>query len=398
MIEVNAPEPAPTTVAERVAAIDALRGFALLGVLLADLFYWSGMAYARTEELRDLGGFLGLRVFSRFYNFVLDGKFYTLFALVFGLAFTLQMDRLAKRGADAAGIFRRRMAVLLAIGIAHMLLLWDGDMLTLYALLGFVLPLFVRASDRALLVWAVLIGLAVPLAGMLVGQVTGLNPGAAMFDWAVANSRALGVDPLTRPAIPFIAGGGWHDWAVWQATGWSFTWGERLSTWRIGKVLGPMLLGMLAGRYLLRGQLLENRALLKRWTIGGFAIGIPVNLFYMDMHAHAQSSWQSLLGSVPMGIAYATGFLMLWPGDQRLLRVFAPAGRMALTNYLVQSLLGALVFYGIGLGLMGKLSMPWVYLYGIAVFSAQVWFSRWWLARHDHGPAEALWRRFSARA
>ena len=387
--------PVPAAPHERIAAIDALRGFALLGVLLANLAYWAGLPFANDEQIVAIGGVVGIRNFARFFNFVLDGKFYTLFSLLFGLGFALQLDRLERRGTDGLAIFRRRMWALLLIGAVHLLLIWDGDILTLYAMLGFALPLFRRVTDRTLLVWSLILLFAVPLAGAALGQAYHLNLGEPMFQATLAAGRAMGVDFLRTNAIGFIGGGGWHEWSIWQSTHWAFTYAERLSNWRFFKVLGTMLLGMLAGRYLLRGDLVGNQRLLRKVLIVALVVGLPANLVYMNMPPHAQAAFSSLIGSAPIGIAYGAGFLLLWPGDQRILRVLAPLGRMALTNYLAQSIICTAVFYGIGLGLMGRVQILWVYLGGIALFAAQVVVSRRWLERHEQGPAEALWRRLT---
>jgi uncharacterized protein len=102
-----------------------------------------------------------------------------------------------------------------------------------------------------------------------------------------------------------------------------------------------------------------------------------------------------LLGTVPLGLAYGAAFALAWPHASRWLGVFVAPGRMALTNYLTHSVLGMLVFYGVGLGLVGRLSIWGFYGYAVALFAAQVLFSRWWLARHAQGPMEALWRRWT---
>ena len=102
-----------------------------------------------------------------------------------------------------------------------------------------------------------------------------------------------------------------------------------------------------------------------------------------------------MVGTVPLALAYAAAFALAWPRAQRWLGVFAAPGRMALTNYLAQSVLGLVVFMGIGLGLAGRLPLSAIYAYAIGLYAAQVLFSRWWLARHAQGPMEALWRRWT---
>jgi uncharacterized membrane protein YeiB len=100
----------------------------------------------------------------------------------------------------------------------------------------------------------------------------------------------------------------------------------------------------------------------------------------------------SLIGTVPFALAYAAGFVLLWPRARPVLRHFAPVGRMALTNYLAHSLVGAALFYAIGFGLVGRLQLLEIYAVALLIFTAQVLLSQWWLSRYEQRPAEKLWR------
>lgn len=102
--------------------------------------------------------------------------------------------------------------------------------------------------------------------------------------------------------------------------------------------------------------------------------------------------WPSLIGTVPLALAYAAAFALAWPRARPILRHLVPVGRMALTNYLTHSIIGLIVFYGIGFGLAGTLRPLSFYGVALLIFGCQLLFSRWWLARHEQGPAEALWR------
>ena len=117
------------------------------------------------EAARHAHGFLE--------RLLLDGKFYTLFSLLFGVGCALQLQRLQAAGHDGVRVYRRRMAVLLLIGFVHTMLIWDGDILMLYALLGFTLPWFARAQDRHLLAWSLLLVFAIPLAGQALSALIG---------------------------------------------------------------------------------------------------------------------------------------------------------------------------------------------------------------------------------
>lgn len=384
---------APAAASDRFTEIDALRGFALFGILLANLPDFMGLSFAG-ERAPALIGDVDPQVFNALFNFVLDGKFYTIFSLLFGLGFSLQLDRLDKRGANGRAIFWRRMAVLFAIGICHLSFIWSGDILMLYALIGFTLPLFRPLSDRMLLVVAAILIFAVPFAGVYFINLRNPQWIAPVYDAAMGLYVAAGGDAQTE-YFDELAQGGWDSIPRRAASEWLFYIGGKLESWRIPKVLGIMLVGMWAGRRLVAGELLGNRRLLWAVLVAGLAISVPFNLVYAQQQPHEQTHWASLAGTVPAGLAYAAAFLLTAPQLPRVIAALAPVGRMALTNYLATSGIAVIVFYGIGFGMMGHLTVAPVYLGGIALFALMILWSRWWLARHAQGPMEALWRRLT---
>lgn len=385
--------PGPT--ADRLDILDALRGFALLGILLANVLVWSGWVMVDDPARVAWAGEAAAAWQYRLHHLLVDGKFYTLFSLLFGLGFALQLDRLSRRGHDGLRIYRRRVLVLLAIGLVHAFVIWDGDILVLYALLGLVLPLFHRWRVRSLLLAGAVLVFVVPFAGKALFEALGWTPHATLYATSFAIAEALGADTAMDQVIPWMQREDFAGWLSWQASGPWFSWGLRLEAWRIPKVLGIMLLGMAAGRGLAAGTLLANRRLLWRVLGAGVAIGLPASLVYASTPGLTQHHWSSTVGTVPLALAYAAAFALAWPHAQRWLGVFAAPGRMALTNYLAQSVLGVAVFMGIGLGLVGRLPIAAIYAYALGLFALQVMASRWWLARHAQGPMEALWRRWT---
>ena len=152
--------------------------------------------------------------------------------------------------------------------------------------------------------------------------------------------------------------------------------------------------GLWVGRRVASGELLGDPRVLKRVLVTGLLIGVPASLLYASRDG-GQSHWSSIIGTVPLALAYAAAFLLAWPRAQPLLGVFVDAGRMPLTNYLALSVVNGLVFFGVGLCFIGRLPLPAIYLYALALFGLQVMWSRWWLARHAQGPVEVLWRRLT---
>ncbi|MDP3377186.1 MAG: DUF418 domain-containing protein [Brevundimonas sp.] len=398
----------PSPVTERITAIDALRGFALLGVFLANLFTsFSGWFLMDTPQRVALAGEVQDIVSAVAFIGLVDGKFYSLFSLLFGASFAILLDRLARKGARGVAIFRRRMTVLLGFGLAHLVFVWFGDILTLYALLGFLLVFLRGWSDRRLLVVAIaLILLVVPLKAALRAGGIPLDLGVYSLVTAFANAtgtRSM-VDPASWPEFIGISRDpSWLSFYLYQFQGAIWRFGSLLESGRPFKVLALMMLGLIAGRRLVAGTLLNDRKLLKRVLIFGLVFGIPGNALYVFAMATMDgSSLNGLLhdtgyalGVIPLALAYGAAFLLAWPRAKVALGVLTPAGRMALTNYVMQSVLGTAIFFGVGLGWIGHLSPVQFVALGLALFAGQILISALWLRLFAQGPLEALWRRLT---
>lgn len=386
---------APAAAQERFTEIDALRGFALFGILLANLPVWVGIPFAG-ERAPELLGSLSFDSFKAFFNGVLDGKFYTIFSLLFGLGFSLQLERLEACRSKGTIIFLRRMAVLLLFGLIHICLIWSGDILMLYAVMGFTLPLFRRLPDAALLTVSALLLFVLP--ALLTSFVNEANPewSAPLWEWAMGVYTSVGGSATSDSAyFDDLSTGGWDSYRSRAASEWAFGIVSRIEDWRFLKVLGTMLLGMWAGRMLLRGKLLESRKLLWSTLALGLLIGLPTNVVYAQQMPHAQTHWSSLVGTAPLGLAYAAAFLLVIPHLPRLQSLLAATGRMALTNYLATSVVFSTLFYGVGFGMMGTLKMDVTYAIGLAFFLLMIGWSVLWLSRHRQGPMEWLWRKLT---
>lgn len=378
--------------ADRIELLDALRGFALLGILLANILYWSGWIMMTEPQRIAFAGPVEFAWQYRLHHFFVDGKFYTIFSLLFGAGFALQIERLQSRGLAGMRIYRRRVLVLLAIGLVHSWLIWDGDILTLYALLGPLLPFFFAWRERNLLIASAFLIFIVPPVGMAVFEWGGWAPHEQILSWCVVTAERLGVDTAPDKALEWMRRDDFRGWLAWILTGTPISWALRLESWRIPKVLGIMLLGLVAGRRLAAGTLLEDGKLLRRVLAAGLIIGVPASAYYAAVPGLGQKDWPSLIGTVPLALAYVAAFALAWPRARPVLRHFSPVGRMALTSYLTHSLIGVIFFYGIGFGLAGTMQPAVFYAVALLIFTVQVYFSRWWLARHEQGPAEALWR------
>ena len=392
----------PLHASERIDLLDAMRGFALLGILLANMAVFSGWAFLSPEQQADLAGATHARIGVFLHYFLLDGKFYTVFSLLFGIGFAVQLERMSARRPDAARIYRRRLFGLLVIGLVHLIFLWVGDILTLYALVGFTL-LLVRFWPTRTLAWTAVLLILLPVPAYALFWLAGWpSPGTGMealavryFAWIATDDALSFIETMRQP--------GWASYKDWVLGSWPFRIPNVLDSWRIPKVMGLFFLGACIGRRLMAGKLLDDSRLLKRVVVIGFAVGAPANLLFASLGGidpySAQLSGTGLvattayaLGVVPMGLAYAAGLALMWQRGARWLRVFAPAGRMALTHYLTHSIVMGLVFLGYGLGLAGQMA-PWQFwLLSIVTVVVQILLSRFWLARFRFGPAEWLWR------
>jgi len=387
----------PLAVHQRIVMLDALRGFALLGILLANLHYFAGWVFLDADARAALAGAAVARVEGFLYLMLIEGKFYTLFSLLFGIGFALQLQRLQQRGPGAITTYLRRLLALLLIGLAHLCLIWDGDILALYALTGMLVLLLRDATDRQLLLGAAAL-ILLPIVGWPMVRLAGLDPILGVAIHADAQWAALTGGSEVSP-VEWLARADWGSLWIWLQSGPAYRIAYLLDSWRLPKVLGVMLLGLWVGRRL-AGGLLDDSRLLRRVALGGLALGLPANAIYAALGGlehdallpgiAAQAAYA--LGVVPLGLAYAALFAIAWRRGPGRLRMLAAPGRMALSNYLGQSLICIALFYGVGLGLIGQLGPAGFYTAGMAIFGLQVLLSTLWLRRHSQGPMEALWR------
>ncbi|MEO6237426.1 MAG: DUF418 domain-containing protein, partial [Vicinamibacterales bacterium] len=332
-------------------------------------------------------------------RFLVEGKFYCLFSFLFGVGFSVFIQRAAAAGRDAVPLFKRRLVGLLLIGLVHSLFIWFGDILTTYAVLGFALILFVRRDDRAVLRWsAIMLLLPIALYAVL-ASIARLGP-------PPTPAADTGLPPLLATAIDGIAHGNYLDLVRGNVVFTIANIVRRLLLMFFPRVLGMFLAGFYAGRAGIFADLDAHAPLLRRVCGIGFLLGLPLAfaetmlftevLGPPDLRGLAATVLQSI-GAPALALAYAAGLCLLFRRAPRLMGVLAPAGRMALTNYLGQSVAGVLVFYGVGLRMYGRVSLAAALAGCVVFFAVQVLASRAWLTLALFGPAEWLWRTFTYR-
>ena len=383
----------PTTgpVRKRLKVLDALRGFALLGVCLANykeltLYAFYDVGHTTNVEISMMD-----QVTNFLMYLLVDGKFYTIFSVLFGIGFSIIISNAMERGVNGMRIFYRRMLLLLLFGLAHLMLLWSGDILMLYAAMGMILPLFWRCSPRSILRWAGFF-LFLPIISSSVVYAFNLQPAAWFFRQMDFWQTRFGIG----------------DWGDWLRESESYTdllkflvMGafERMTEFIAGdryfKVLGLFLIGLWIGKKRIFSDIGSNRPLLKRIMKAGFAIGIPFALLHAYDGVNGYQlvpplhSLVEMLNIYPLGFAYMSAFALY---GQRLFIPFAYPGKMALTCYISQSAIAILLFYGVGFGWGMQLTMPQVVLAAIGVYLFELIFCILWLRYFDYGPLEWIWR------
>ncbi len=390
MTELTTPPSTPRAKVRRLADVDALRGFALFGILMVNSTYLASAHHG--TGLEDPGFDSALDEATRYLAAVFfEAKFYLLFSFLFGYSFTLQLASAERDGARFLPRFLRRCAGLFALGAFHAVILFPGDILTTYAVLGLVL-LAVRQVRPRTAVRAAIGLFTVTAAGYLLlalAQHTADGPG---FDPAAAAARAQRATEALRGSPGSVIAA--H---LEQLPDVAFL----LVFFQAPAAFAAFLLGLAAGRNNALANVTRHQALLRRLQWTGFTVGLAGAVTYAHTSAEHPGTAYQLLGlgidviTAPLlAAAYAATLLRLLSTlrGRRLAVALAPAGRMTLTNYLTQSLVLALVFTGYGAGLVGHLPPPAVAALALTLFAAQLTLSRYWLRHHPYGPAEWLLR------
>lgn len=376
---------------ERLALIDSLRGVALAGVLLVNLGGFS-LYYFMDDSARAALPTAGFDRWARLLvQILVQDKALTLFSLLFGLGIAMQVQQ-AESKRTGIGPVVRRLAVLLAIGLIHAHLFWWGDILTIYAVLAFGLIALRRLPDVAFLIGGLGLGLfwflLAPFAEWLKPDGWPEQTRVYADTFAIFSGNDIAATLRQNARV-----------AHWM---WLDMWGV------LPFVFARFLLGYWAGRMFLLQDPAAHRRLLRATAIVGGSVGLAavIAIEWIDAAQltdtllrggrYSEFALRLLrrIGPLGMGLAYAAGFALLFlrPGWQRWLQRLAPVGRMALSNYLMQTVVCLWLFYGIGLGLGPAYGYFMRLLVWAAVFSAQIGLSHWWLARFRLGPAEWLWR------
>ncbi|MGJ7903824.1 DUF418 domain-containing protein [Lysobacter sp. 1R34A] len=384
----------------RIDRLDALRGFALFGILVVNLGVFASPYYGLglPDPVHD--GMLD-RAVRLLVAGVFEMKFYLLFSFMFGYSFSLQLDSAQRAGEAFVPRMLRRLLGLWSIGLAHALLLFHGDILGTYAAMGLVLLAMRARSERAALgcALALIVATAVAWAGLaLLVSLARIDGETVAVDARAAALQAQAIlDGFTGSPGAVVA----ERMRELTSTG------VVLVFVQAPCALAMFLIGLVAGRRRVLARPEAYRPLSRRLRLYGLSIGLPAAAFYAGVSTFAPGGALelaalalSLLTAPLLTGAYIALAIEGFNGraGPGLVRSLAPAGRMALSNYLLQSAAAAWVFTGYGLGLMGRLSPFAVLAFALVLFGAQLRFSAWWMQYHGFGPAEWLLRALTLGA
>lgn len=388
----------PTLGTQRIQSLDVLRGFAILGILIMNIqsFSMPAAAYMNPSAYGDLTGINKIAFLLS--DLFADQKFMSIFSILFGAGIILITDRAKKKQRSAARIHYSRNFWLLIIGLCHAYLIWYGDILVTYALIGFLIFFLRNKSPKTLLILAGTVLLVPTLINMLFGFSLPYWPQEDLNQ--TAQIWLPDAEVIQKEIMAYQS-----SWTKQLETRINAALGLQTFVffinflWRAG---GMMLIGMAFYKLgILSAQ--KSEAFYKRMVYWGFGLGLPITA--LGLLINSQNNWSfefsmfqgaefNYWGSIALAFAYI-GIIMLIcksEGFKQFKYLMSNVGRMALTNYLMQSIICTFIFYGHGLALFGSVERATGLLIVLGVWILQIMYSPWWLNRFQFGPFEWFWR------
>ncbi|MDO9256921.1 MAG: DUF418 domain-containing protein [Bacteroidales bacterium] len=383
----------PLSKSPRLEVVDALRGFAIMAIMLLHNlehfdFYYSPEYLPGWMKVLDKG------IWDTLF-FLFSGKTYAIFALLFGLTFYIMFSNQAKKGKDFRGRFLWRSFLLLIFGVINSMF-YQGDILLFYAVLGVSLVVVCKWSDKAVLITAIIL-LLQPLEWIKLVQI-------------VNDPAFVATDPLSWTYFGkmegYITGSSFLDLVKGNLINGKTA--VILWTYENGRILQTpviFMLGMLLGR---SNLFAPSEAGKKFWKkVLGFAVSLFAVLFTVKMIIPTLIPREATAGELNIIITSLANFafMFVWVATfvlvfqkkaiHRILTKLEVFGKMSLTNYVMQSIVGSFIYYGFGLGLYKYTGATMSLFIGILLFLLQITFCRWWMKSHTHGPLEGIWHKLT---
>lgn len=390
------PEIKPIQPEQRMMELDVIRGIAILGILIVNMQYFSSAFQYLSRARMTLWTDEGDKLAKLLIDMLAAGKFYTMFSFLFGIGMMIFLERARQKGSREVPLFLRRISILLAFGLIHAILIWAGDILFQYAVLAFFLVLFYRAKPWLVLLSAFFFLFLTPVLNSLntyqkitvpIYQASGLGP--KLFNPTMMLEEA-------NQAYEF---GTYGSQVLQRIADFVFHYGV---FWALFPVVFAMFLfGVYAAKKRIFQNVQEHRKFIRRVWIGSLATAL-LSDFYMTYLA-TSSSLQNLhiyeqciraLYNPALCIFYVTSILQLMQFDavRAKLAPLAAVGRMAISNYLLSSLICTTIFYSYGFGLFNKVGTAKGLLISFLIYPLLMVFSIIWLRHFRYGPVEWFWR------
>jgi uncharacterized protein len=394
---------------QRHEILDLLRGFALLGILMVNMplmnapFATELSSYALWTD--PVNTFV-----HGFIRFFFTGKFYTLFSMLFGIGFYFFLKKAEASGDSAIPTFRRRLGWLLAIGILHVVLLWYGDILVFYALFGFLLILFRKKSNKSIVIWAsviLLIPITLAILFTLMFQLALSMPESAPSVQASLDASDASMRQFIQDALVIYPTGSFREIVMIRLKEYANILGGIL--FFFPNVLAMFLVGVLLARKRVFENLDEHAGFFRKLLLFSLPVALLGNLLYI--YAAANGSMMVFnrfmifmmigqnIGGPALTLVYISIIVFIFRKGylKKITSAIAGTGRMALTNYLMQSVIATTLFFSYGFGLYGKINLWQGILLTLAIYVTEIIWSNYWLRYYQYGPMEWLWRTLTYR-
>ncbi len=375
----------PVSSTDRIQSLDVMRGFSLLGIFIINMIafhspflYMDGFTWWEIPSDRALYPWIDIFV---------QASVYPLFAMMFGYGLAIQQKRALERGAPFYSVAFRRLLVLLVIGCIHAFLIWSGDILINYAIFGLFLLLFMRFSGRILLLIGILLFI-IPTGflSVLLTLTSLVDPG--------------GVDIYTningvRDSIAAYSGGTFSDIFTQRLEDWYAVNGPGNLPFLFISIFSMICIGAGAGKLQFLEKVKHKRVKWGIIVLTVFLVGLLLKSLPVLLEANIATSYiQDSLGGPFLAASYAiiVALVMEYSWIRKITKPLAAAGKMSLTIYLTQSIIGTLIFYSYGLGLYGRISLTTGTLLAVGIFLIQIILAEIWFMKFKHGPVEKVWR------
>lgn len=395
---------APVPLKDREVFMDVLRGIAILGIFIANLQFFS--YYSSTASGAYIYPALDKK-FTFLHAMFIEGKFYSIFSLLFGWGIALQMSRSKSDDSTTVKFIKRRLWFMMLLGSIHLLFIWIGDIVAFYAMLGFILVALRKKSNKKLLIIGISLILSPIIIYFLKMKFLWLNaPAGILFEASkYLQAHFAGItNGQDETAIIKQSHSIITNVKVNMANA-PFRYAYLFFVSRIPKVLGMMLIGFVIGRSGIFKKLSEYKKQLVWFIVIGLIVSIPANYMlakYMEHPEHYYNlkieGWYETIvyafGVAPLAMVYAIVIALLFQQKflQKIFVLMAPVGKMAFSNYIFHSIIGIVTFYGIGFGYMQQVGSFALTIFAVIVFIFQIIYSTIWLKYFEFGPVEWLWR------